>query len=294
MTIIHYSKTVSHHVEGGLRLGFLYDQGIKQTRMIVCEQQQPLQVIRAFPIANGGALVHMHNVSGGVLGGDTLHVAVDVGPNAYVQLTSTSATRLYRSSPDVPVSMQSNEILVQEGALLEYLPDPLIPFAGSRYRQQTRITLGANAGLFWWETVAPGRTAMDEVFAYELLQNEFALSTQERPIAIERFKLEPHLRSPSSLARLASYHYFCSFYICYVGLEATRWLSLEGDLRELAQKFTRPSEISWGVSTLVSDGLVVRALGRQGRDISSGLLAFWRAAKMALFGQEITPPRKSY
>ena len=75
------------------------------------------------------------------LGGDTLHIAVDVGPQAYVQLTSTSATRLYRSSPNMPIAMQSSEIHVQETALLEYLPDPLIPFAGSRYKQQTRITL---------------------------------------------------------------------------------------------------------------------------------------------------------
>ncbi|GAC1406749.1 MAG: hypothetical protein NVSMB49_26450 [Ktedonobacteraceae bacterium] len=294
MTTIHYSKAVSQNVEGGLRLGFIYDQDIKQTRMIMCEQQQPLQVIRAFPIANGGALVHMHNISGGVLGGDTLHVAADIGPKAYVQLTSTSATRLYRCALDVPIAVQTSEIQVQEAALLEYLPDPLIPFAGSRYKQQTRITLEADAVLFWWETVAPGRTAMGEIFNYELLQTEFALSAQGRPIAIERLKLEPHRRSLSSLARLASYYYFCSFYICRVGLEAARWLSLEGELRELAQKLTRPTEISWGVSTLVADGLVVRALGRQGRDISSGLLTFWRAAKMALFGQEAIPPRKSY
>ena len=66
LTTIHYAKTIGQRVEGELRLGFSYNQDIQQTRMIVCEQQQPLQVIRAFPIAHGGALVHMHNVSGGV------------------------------------------------------------------------------------------------------------------------------------------------------------------------------------------------------------------------------------
>ena len=116
---------------------------------------------------------------------------------------------------------------------------------------------------------------------------------RENPLAIERFKLEPRHLSLPSLARLATYSYFCSFYICRVGVEAARWLSLEGELRELAQKLTRPHEITWGVSTLVADGLVVRALGQQGRNISSGLLAFWRTAKMALFGQEAIAPRKS-
>ena len=48
---------------------------------------------------------------------------------------------------------------VAENDLLELLPDPLIPFAGSAYQQQTQIDLADNAGLFWWETIAPGREA---------------------------------------------------------------------------------------------------------------------------------------
>ena len=35
--------------------------------------------IRAFPQANGGALVHLHNVSGGVLAGDRLLLQIAVG-----------------------------------------------------------------------------------------------------------------------------------------------------------------------------------------------------------------------
>lgn len=261
--------------------------------MLICEQQQPLQVIRAFPILNGGALVHLHNISGGVLGGDRLHVSVDVGPKASVQLTTPSATRLYRSSPDADFALQTSDIHVQRAALLEYLPDPLIPFAGSRYKQRTRITLEADAGLFWWETVAPGRTAMGEVFAYDLLHMELALLAQGRPIAREQLILEPHHRPLSSLARLGSYQYFSSFYICRVGVEASRWLRLEEELQVLAHQLTRPAAISWGVSALVADGLVVRAVSQQGRAITAGLLAFWQAAKWALFGQQAIPPRKS-
>lgn len=73
---------------------------------------------------------------------------VDVGNHAYVQLTSTSATRLYRRHADAATALQTNVIQVQEGGLLEYLPDPLIPFAGSSYQQQTRIELAHDAGLF--------------------------------------------------------------------------------------------------------------------------------------------------
>ena len=96
------------------------------------------------------------------------------------------------------------------------------------------------------------------------------------------------------LARLGVYRYISSFYICKVGLEAADWLRLEKELSTIAQQLTVPGEICWGVSTLVTHGLVVRALGRGGRDIPSGLHVFWRAAKQALYQREALPPRKVY
>src|SRR5205823_10690851 len=129
-TNVQTTKLGNQRVWGQLHLGFVYDHAMRQTRLAICEQQPPLKVIRAFPLDEGGALVHLHNLSGGVLGGDQLALSVEVGPGAYVQLTSTSATRVYRSRPEMLPAFQENTVLVQKGALLEYLPDPLIPFAG--------------------------------------------------------------------------------------------------------------------------------------------------------------------
>ena len=117
-------------------------------------------MIRAFPQANGGSLVHLHNVSGGVLAGDRLSLEVQVGPRARAQITSTGATRLYRHRRDSADSEQRISISVAEEGLLEYLPDALIPFAGSRHHQQTEIHLADRATLFWWEVVAPDRKSV--------------------------------------------------------------------------------------------------------------------------------------
>jgi urease accessory protein len=288
------TQLVSSAVRGRLHLEFVYNRERQETQLAVSEQQAPLQVIRAFPLDGGGSLVHLHNLSGGVLGGDQLALSVEVGAGAYAQLTSTSATRVYRSRPAMRPAYQENTVLLREGALLEYLPDPLIPFAGARYHQHTRITLEHDAGLFWWEIITPGRVARNEVFAYDMLQMELVVVAQHRPIAIESFKLEPQRRTLSSPARLGGYRYTCSFYICRAGLEATRWSRLEQELSQLACQLTRQGEISWGVSTLVAHGLVIRAVSKQGRDIAPGLQAFWHAAKLALYGQPAIAPRKVY
>ena len=217
-----------------------------------------------------------------------------VKQNAYAQLTSTSATRLYRSRAGNVTASQTNVFSIQEGGLLEYLPDLLIPFAGSRYQQHTAIELAQDAGLFWWEIVAPGRLAKGECFEYDVVQMSVRITALGKPIALEHMKLEPAQRPLSSLARLGPHCYFCSFYICKVGAHAKEWQRLEAQLSELAQQLSCSSNVCWGVSTLVQHGLVVRAVSKEGRTLATGLPAFWKAARLALYGREATLPRKVY
>ena len=254
-------------------------------------------MIRAFPIGHGGTLVHLHNVSGGILGGDYLELEVLVGPNAYAQLTSTGATRLYRSrdTHSENVANQQSLIKIAQNGLLEFVPDQLIPFAGSCYRQQTNIELAEGAGLFWWEVVAPGREASGEVFEYALLDSNLKITTTDhKPIVLERSRLEPRRKPLAVLARLGCYHYYANFYICRVGVEAKCWQALENELAILAQQLSTGGQTLWSVSTLVCDGLVVRALSQHSRTIMSGLPLFWKAAKRELYQQEVELPRKIY
>ncbi len=281
-------------MNGRLRLFFAYEPERQRTILRVSEQEPPLRVVHAFPQAGGATLLHLHNLSGGVLGGDRLALDVELGPGARVQLTTTSATRIYRSRPGVAPALQTCVARVGAGGLLEYVPDQLIPFAGSRYQQSTRVELEQDTGLFWWETIAPGRLARDECFAYDLLQSEMTIIAAGRPIAIERFKLEPGRASMASAARLGTFRYHTSFFLCRVGLPPVRWSQLERELSELALQQTRAGEIVWGVSTLVAHGLLVRAVSRRGYDIAPGLLTFWKAAKRALYNEEAVPPRKIY
>ncbi|GCE13606.1 urease accessory protein UreD [Tengunoibacter tsumagoiensis] len=293
-TIPALAEASQPQVLGRLVLSFRQEPDTQRTQLIRTEQQPPLKVVRAFPLPLGGVLLHLHNLSGGVLGGDLLELSLEVQPRADVQVTTTSATRIYRSRPAMPPAIQRTQIVVREGGRLEYLPDMLIPFAGSRYQQYTTIQLEQNAGLFWWEIIAPGRTAHGELFAYEELTNHFTISALNRPIASEHFQLQPARQRMGSSARLGPYTYSCSFYLCRVGLEPQRWLALERSLGRLAQELSQPAESLWGVSTLVSHGLVVRGLSNKGRDLAPGLLRFWQEAKLELYGEEAILPRKVY
>jgi Urease accessory protein UreH len=254
------------------------------------KQTPPWRVIRGFPAAGAETLAHLHNVSGGILDNDDLLLQIEVGPAARAQITTTGATRIYRSRAATAVARQRTEVTVGARAVLEYLPDPLIPYARSRFHQSAIIDLQEDATLFWWETIAPGREAAGEVFHYDAIRGALELRACGEPVAIERYAIEPAIRHPVSPARLAHFRYFSSFYVCQAGRQS--WLELESQLGELAGSLSRPGEVLWGVSTLTACGLAIRGVALAGRDLAPGLIAFWRVAKWYLCGRAANIPRK--
>ena len=279
-------------VRAKLGLAFRRDADSGVTILSASEQQPPLRVVRAFTAGDGAALVHLHNVSGGLLGGDELATHVRVGAEARAQVTTTGATRLYRPRADAGVTIQRNEIVVERNGLLEFVPDALIPYAGARFRQETSIRLEDGAGIFWWEIVAPGREASGEEFRYESVEWKTELHAGERLIAAERVRLEPRRLGPGALGRFGENRYCATFYICRVGLDPKFWVGAETRLREVAASLDRSDGARWGVSALVSDGLIVRCLARHGYGILAGLRVIWSTAKEMLYGRAAIFPRK--
>src|ERR1700691_895235 len=104
-------------LQASLTLDFARDEFAGHTVLAGSHQEPPLKVVRAFTLEDGSALAHLHNVSGGLLGGDRLALSVRVGAGASVQLTTTGATRVYRPREEARTVTQSNEITVGENAL---------------------------------------------------------------------------------------------------------------------------------------------------------------------------------
>lgn len=268
--------------------------GCARTRLRHSLQLPPLRVVRPFDLPRGGALVHLHNVSGGVLGGDQLDNEIRLEEGARVQVTTTGSTRIYRHRPHGPTAQQVTRYRVGPDALLEVLPDPLIPYGGARYRQVTSYQLEPGAGLLAWEVVTPGREAHGERFAYDCLELQTTICAGAVPLAIERMLLQPALRPLDSPLRLGCYGSFATLYACRVGQPASEWPELEQLLGELAAERSSVGECVWGASTLPAHGVVVRGLGVTQRRLAVGLPVFWSAARKFLYGEEGILPRKLY
>lgn len=128
----------------------------------------PFGAVRAnYPDDSGIPEVQITNPSGGTLGGDRLKVAVTLAPGSCASVLTQAANKAYRG----PESEQRAVFHVGEGALLEYLPHHLIPFAGSSYRQAAELYLAESAALIFWDAFSAGRVARGERFAFDRLRS---------------------------------------------------------------------------------------------------------------------------
>jgi urease accessory protein len=277
-------------------LSFEFVRNGEATALRCVRQDPPWKVVRGFPSETGENLVHLNNVSGGIFGGDALKMSVRVGPGAEAQITTTGATRIYRPLPQAMDASLMSEFHVGQGAVLEYLPDALIPFRQARVVQRTSYFLEEDASLFYWETVAPGRAAARELFGYERLRLSTEINVSGTPILNDRLLLEPMKFPPSSRSILGPYAYLVTFVALRVGTSTaeTRRLKdgLEGIIYDQVPDDGRESY--WGVTTLPAHGVLVRGLLHSPVTIPATLQQLWSVGKKQLCGRIPIAPRKTY
>ena len=259
------------------------------TRLRVERQEIPWRVVRGFPNASGETLAHLNNISGrhsGYRRPGITHRGAGVGARA----DHVHGRHAHLSQPLAGTAgPQPDRSRCREGGFLEYLPDALIPYGGSRYGQTTRIRLARGASLIWWEIVSPGREAAGEVFRYHRLASHLEISSDGQPLLEEVWDLAPALRPLDSAVRLGPFRHFASLYLCQAG--AAR---LEPEMARLAEEQSTPDELLWGAGSLRSDGVVLRGVAKNGRLLARSLTALWEAAKLSLCGRVAMPPRKIY
>ena len=146
---------------------------------------------------DGVLTVHAVNSTAGLFAGDRVEWRIDVEPGARLRLVSPSATRVHRAAREgVPPEMLApahgeQQFRVGGGGFLEVWPELFIPHAGCRYRQTTRIEIEPGGEGLFCESLAPGRVASGEAFAWESLQWATDIYHGGEHVARERWQMRP-------------------------------------------------------------------------------------------------------
>ncbi|MGM9490912.1 urease accessory protein UreD [Ideonella sp. YS5] len=123
----------------------------------------PLRVLqRLYPEGPGICHHVLVHPPGGLVGGDTLDVSLELGSGSHALLTTPGAARFYRSAG--PVAAQQVSARLAEGARLEWLPLETIAYRGCRARNSLRFELAPQAEMMGWDLLALGLPAAGQDF----------------------------------------------------------------------------------------------------------------------------------
>ena len=236
---------------------------------------------------SGCAYTWLVNPSGGLVGGDHVSVEAQLHAGTHVLMTSPSANRVYRSLSEPAV--QEVHISVGPEARLEWLPEVTIPFAGSRVRQSIHVDLAPGATAVLWDTIASGRVAMRERWAFAAVENEICIRTPLGGSVVERYRLYPG-RLPESVGLVGSWDYVASLFVIGDAVDAEVWKRLDVVLAAILEQ--RPGLVLGAVSTPAAPGLAVKFVARSAPDLTETLATIWAAVREDLWNLPVPNLRR--
>ena len=259
-------------------------------RTVLLERRQrfPLRTTMPFYLdaqAPDMAFIYVQNPTGGVFAGDHLELDVIADAGARLHLTTQSATKLYRS--EGAEAHQLARFTLAPGAYVEHIPDALIPQRGSRYRQRVVVDLDETATFIAAETIAPGRSAFGERFAYELLDLSTEIRCGGRELLAERLRFEPSRARPDRFGALGRSDYLVTMMAIAPARDADIVLrALERTLADEPHLEAAAGEAPHGA------GVIVRLLASSAPQAMRGLRIIWGALRLSLIDLPLPVIRK--
>ncbi len=183
------------------RLELRFEREAARTVLAARRHAGPLRVQRPlYPEGEGVCQVIVVHPPGGIVGGDSLRIAIEAGVRTHAQLTTPGAAKWYRS----PERDARSDTLIRArpGALVEWLPQETLLFDGARAAIAMRFELAGDAGFIGWDVIQLGRTASGERFASGRLRQTVELLRDDSLLWCERTVLGGGSRSLQSGAIL--------------------------------------------------------------------------------------------
>ncbi len=145
------------------------------TRLSDLYQRDPCRVLFPDPEPGDPPQAVLVTTSGGVTDGDTLKMAIEVGPGGHAVATTQAAEKIYRAARAAEHCAMDIAVTVGEGATLDWLPQETIAFEGARLRRRTVAEVGAAGSLLACEMVVLGRAASGERFTGGLVLDSWSV-----------------------------------------------------------------------------------------------------------------------
>lgn len=227
--------------------------------------------------------VYILSAGGPNVDGDRYRQHFHLAPHSMAFISTGAATKLAEMRCNY--SGLNQRIELEEGAYLEYLPEPVIPCRHTRFIADTAIVAARSATLVYGEIYTSGRRYYGggECFAYDVLS---VCTRAERPDGTPLFRekmiIDPVQFSPCCLGVMADYEIFANVLILTPSAMSeviwNRTEAFEDECRGLAAAVARlPNEA----------GLLYKVLGRDVGSVKRQVRKFCSSVRQAVKGHSL-------
>ena len=245
----------------------------------------PLRVLKSLHPEAGVCHSVLVHPPGGIVGGDTLAIEIEIDPDAHALVTTPGATRFYRSLGEP--ATQTLAVRAAAGSRLEWLPLETLAYSGCIAENRARFALAPGAEMIGWDLTALGLPASDQPFVAGRFTQSIELAGRWLERGTVRGDDPGVLDSPLGWAgqrTLATLWFAAGEAI----VAARRELLLDA---ARAACDTHPLGRHAGATAVDPGVIVVRVLAPRVEPAMALLAAIWRAWRPLAWQLEASPPR---
>ncbi|WP_373231756.1 urease accessory protein UreD [Cohnella sp.] len=243
----------------------------------------PLKIAKTFPLNVGGnlqlAVVQMDG-SPGLLEGDSYLFDWHVEEDSKLYVTNQAYTRVHPCEAGHSKIVQ--RLSLEKGAVLEWIPEPIMLFRDARFVSETVIELEERSVCVLSDIFCPGRLSRGEAFRFQTYDAKVSVKYKDELIHYQRQKWEPALLPIDSAGCFGSFTHMGALSV-FSDLITPEVVT---KVRERIEGLTGiPDGVSWGVARTAKYGLVVQVAGHAAWKLQRLLLKAWDSVRFELLAQ---------
>ncbi len=233
----------------------------------------------------GMPTVYLQSCSGGIFQGDDLRLRVVAGEGAWAHVTSAASTVVH--GMETGGARQVLELVAAAGALLEYLPDPLILFPRARLHNGVQVRLDAQASVIVGDALIL-HDPRGAGAAFDYLESDIVVRDHAGKLLVcDRFRCRGGELGRGLPGINGAYAVQASLFAL------TRACTSQVLVNAMREALAPIEDVYAAASTLPNAaGAWVRILGRDAIGARAAQHAVWAAVRSTLTGRSPTPRRK--
>jgi urease accessory protein len=229
--------------------------------------------------------VFVQSPTGGIAQGDRHDIEVAVGRDAIAHVSTQSSTKVQEMNGNYAAA--ETRLSVEPGGHLDYVPEPTILHADSRFLQELTVELKRDATAVLSDIVVPGRLARGERFEFERYLSSVSVSGPDGVLFEDATHLTPAESDPDAPGVLGEFTVYGTLFVVAPDTEGA------GALSDTLHEAVADCEARAGATALPNDaGVTVRALGDRAETVQAALHTAWSEARETLIGAPAPSGRK--